>query len=84
MNITADGTYKLTEGKESSEGMVYISGDLGAATLVLSHGGTELTDGDLEVDTQYHVTHGRLNQLDLVVTSADGSTDFDVDYFIGN
>jgi len=85
MNITANGNYTLTpKNHRFSSGTVYVSGDLGAATVVLNvlNNGelTPLTSGTLEIDEQYQVNHGKIAEIVAVITDSDGSTDFVLSY----
>ena len=85
MNITSDGNYRINQknGRFSS-GIVYTSGAFGAATVVLNNSVndalTPLTSGALSTNAQYKVDHGQMADLIAVVSSSNGSTDFNIEY----
>jgi hypothetical protein len=88
MNITEDGTHELFSLPDNnySAGIVYIAGtSLGTATAILNFADASgnlspYENGELTLDSQNRVEHGRDAQVVLVVAGANGSTDFNVFY----
>lgn len=76
IDITAGGSYRLNGKHSMGSSIVYLSGDLGGATAVLTGFGGALVDGTVAIGTQYQVRHGRDADLFLVVSG--GSPDFSV------
>ena len=88
MNITADGTYDVTDefnAPHNNEGVIYIDGTFGTGTVVLNYVSptgvaTAFTGATLTAGQSTHVVHGRGAKLQIVVTGALVSADFNLNY----
>ena len=81
--ITVDGDYPLDTSFKPNKTVIYASGTMGAATVVVTYkdeAGTylPLSNANITTGEQYEVTHGANQDIFLTVTSADGSTSIDI------
>ena len=74
----------LTAAPVCDASAVFITGVLSTATAEINYdnNGTlsPITDGLVSSGQQYDIKHGVASVLKLVVTGADGSTNFDINY----
>jgi len=80
LNITGDGDYNIISGNGGgSKSAVYIYGTISAATIEIHGPGGIITDGGVTpLPFETVINHGANIPIHLAVTSADGSTDFNV------
>jgi hypothetical protein len=81
--ITANGDYELDTSFKPNKTVIYASGTMGAATVVVTYkneAGTylPLSNSNITTGEQYEVTHGANQNIYLTVTGADGSTSIDI------
>ena len=81
--ITANGDYPLDTAFKPNKTVIYASGVMGAASVVVSYknlAGTflPLDNAAITVGQQYEVTHGANMDIFLTVTGADGSTAIEI------
>jgi hypothetical protein len=81
--ITTDGNYELNTSFKPNKTVIYVSGTIGAATVVVTYknqAGTylPLSNANITVGEQYEVTHGANQDIFLTVTGSDGATSIDI------
>lgn len=81
--ITANGNYPLNTDFKPNETIIYASGTMGAATVLITYQNEAgdylpLSGGAVTTGEQYTVKHGANMDIFLTVTGADGATSIDV------
>jgi len=81
--ITTDGNYALDTEFKPNKTVIYVSGTMGAASVVVTYKNQaeaylQLDNAVITTGQQYEVTHGANMDIFLTVTGADGSTAIEI------